>query len=180
MDPIKGIQILGQRLGDQGLRVTAWWAADHLVRIVTGAPIRRVSQITPSVYIGGQYRGRGWRRMASWGITAVVNLRTEYDDRVRGIAPPCYLHLPTLDDHPPTLDDLRTGVDFIAAEVARGGAVYIHCGSGVGRAPTLAACYLLQTGLTPQEAWALIRRHRPFIRPNQEQREQVERFAAEP
>ncbi len=168
-----------QRLVEQGLRVTFWWAADHLVRIVTGAPIRRLSQLTPNLYIGGQYRVRGWRRLASWGITAVINLRTEYDDRAKGIAPPRYLALPAPDDHAPALDQLRSGVAFIAEEVGRGGAVYVHCGSGVGRAPTLAACYLVQTGLTPPEAWAQIKAHRPFIRPNQEQRDQVDRFAAQ-
>lgn len=168
-----------RRLAEQGLRVTGWWAADHLVRIVTGAPIRRVSQITPHLYIGGQYRGRGWRRLASWGITAVVNLRCEYDDRARGIAPPRYLALPAPDDHAPSLEQLQAGVTFIVEEVARGGAVYVHCGSGVGRAPTLAACYLVQTGRTPQQAWAQIKAHRPFIRPNQEQRDQVDLFAAQ-
>ncbi len=178
VSPIKGIELLGRRLSEQGLRVTFWWAADHVVRIITGAPIRQVSQITPNLFIGGQYRGRGWRRLASWGITAVVNLRVEYDDRAKGIAPPRYLALPAPDDHAPSLDQLRRGVAFIAEEAARGGAVYVHCGSGVGRAPTLAACYLVETGLSPRQAWELIRSHRPFVRPNQEQRDQVERFAS--
>ena len=97
----KGLGILWSRLTQQGLWVTALWAADHIVRIVTGAPIRSVSQITPDLHVGGQYRRRGWPRLAARGVTAVVNLREEFDDAAAGIAPSRYLHLPAVDDTPP-------------------------------------------------------------------------------
>jgi protein tyrosine phosphatase (PTP) superfamily phosphohydrolase (DUF442 family) len=174
---VKNAGILWARFARQGLRVTALWAADHAVRILTGAPIRSVSQITPQLHVGGQYRRRGWPKLAARGITAVVNLRTEFDDAAAGIAPERYLHLPAVDDTPPALEQLRRGADFIAEEIARGGAVYVHCGAGVGRAPTLAAAYLVSTGLTPAEAWARIRAVRPFIRIKPAQAAQIERFA---
>jgi protein tyrosine phosphatase (PTP) superfamily phosphohydrolase (DUF442 family) len=179
MKPVKGLRILWQRLTRQGLAVTGWWAADHAVRIVTGAPIRRVSQISPQLHVGGQYRRRGWPRLQARGITAVVNMRIEFDDNDAGIAPPRYLHLPVVDDQAPTVEQLRTGADFIAEEIARGGAVYVHCGSGIGRAATMAAAYLISTGLSADEAWASIRAARPFIRPTPPQIEQIERFAAQ-
>jgi predicted protein tyrosine phosphatase len=157
--------------------VTFSWAADHIVRIITGAPRRSVSQITPQLHVGGQYRQRGRQRLAARGITAVVNLRIEFDDEAAGIAPQRYLHLPTVDDAPPSLEHLRAGVAFITEEIERGGGVYIHCGSGVGRAPTMAAAYLVSTGLRPDEAWAKIRAVRPFIRPKSGQISQVARFA---
>ncbi len=172
----KKLGILWGRLTEQGIRVTAIWAADHLVRIITGAPIRRVSQITPELHVGGQYRQRGWRRLRQRGITAVVNLRAEFDDEAAGIAPERYLHLPTADDYPPSLDELRRGVDFIRAEIRRGGAVYIHCGAGVGRAPTLVAAYLVTEGLSADEAWDTIREARPFVRPKPAQVAQIKRF----
>ncbi|TET54671.1 MAG: protein phosphatase [Anaerolineales bacterium] len=174
----RGLNILWNRLTKQGLRVTLLWAADHAVRIVTGAPIRRVSQITPQLHVGGQHRKRGLPKLAARGITAVVNLRTEFDDAAAGIALPRYLFLPTVDDEPPTLDQLRQGVAFIADEIERGGSVYVHCGAGVGRAPLVAAAYLVSTGQAPDEAWDRIRRVRPFIRPRPAQIEQVRRFAA--
>jgi protein tyrosine phosphatase (PTP) superfamily phosphohydrolase (DUF442 family) len=173
----KGIHILWSRLTRQGLRVTALWAADHAVRIITGAPIRRVSQITPQLHVGGQYRRPGWPRLAARGITAVVNVRVEFDDNDAGIAPPRYLHLPTVDDEPPTLEQLHAGVDFIADEIGQGGGIYVHCGAGVGRAATVAAAYLVSTGLAPAQAWARIREVRPFVRPKPVQVAQVERFA---
>lgn len=174
---VKNVGIMWSRLTRQGLAVTVSWATDHLVRVITGAPIRRVSQITPHLHVGGQYRRRGWRLLEKRGIAAVVNLRTEFDDKAAGIAPDRYLYLPAIDDTPPTLEQLGEGVAFIAEEVAQGRGVYIHCGAGVGRAPTMAAAYLVSTGLAPDEAWARIRSVRPFIRVKPGQIEQIEHFA---
>lgn len=175
----KGPAILWERLTRQGVWVTVLWAADHATRILTGAPLRRVSQITANMHVGGQYRRRGWSRMEARGVTAVINMRTEFDDKQVGIAPERYLHLPTVDDHAPSLGQLAEGTAFIASEIGRDGQVYIHCGSGVGRAPTMAAAYLISTGLPTHEAWAMIRRVRPFIRPTAAQVEQLDRFAAQ-
>jgi protein tyrosine phosphatase (PTP) superfamily phosphohydrolase (DUF442 family) len=179
MKVLKPFSLLWGRLTGQGLRVTLWWAADHVARIVSGAPLRRVSQITPGLHVGGQYRRWGWPRLARRGITAVVNMRVEFDDRAAGIAPGRYLHLPTVDDTAPSLADLRAGAEFVAREVAQGGCVYVHCGSGVGRAAAMAAAYLISTGLTEEEAWARIRQARPFIRPTAVQVAQIRRFAAD-
>lgn len=179
MNPFQGLGILWQRLTRQGPGVTLLWAADHTVRLVTGVPIRRVSQITPYLHVGGQYRRRGWSRLVSRGVAAVVNMRLEFDDNGAGIAPPRYLYLPTVDDAAPALEQLRRGVAFISEGIAGGQGVYVHCGSGVGRAPTMAAAYLVSTGLTPEQAWARIRDARPFIRPTAAQVEQIRQFAAQ-
>lgn len=179
MKLLRGLGILWRRLTEQGFRVTAWWAADHAVRIISGAPLRRASEITPQLHVGGQYRRRGWRRMQARGITSVVNMRTEFDDLATGIAPARYLHLRVVDDQAPTLEQLHQGCAFTAEEVAQKGVVYVHCGSGIGRAATMAAAYLISTGETEESAWALIRKARPFIRPTPPQLEQIGRFAAE-
>ncbi len=174
------IGILWGRLTGQGVRVTALWALDHLVRIITGAPIRGVSEITPQLHVGGQYRRRGWGRLRDRGVTAVVNMRSEFDDEPAGLVPGRYLYLPTFDDYAPSLEDLCRGVEFIRREIERGGSVYIHCGAGVGRAPTMAAAYLVSTGLSPEEAWARIRKVRPFVRPKPAQVAQIRGFAEGP
>ena len=173
----KALRILRRRLKQQGLRVTTLWAADHLTRMVTGANLRCVSQITPQIHVGGQYRRRGWPRMAARGITAVVNMRIEWDDNDAGIAPERYLFLPTVDDDAPTLEHLAQGVQFIAEEIERGGGAYIHCGAGVGRAATMATAYFVHEGESPAEAWDRVRQVRPFIKPTAVQMEQIERFA---
>jgi hypothetical protein len=177
----KAVRILTGRIRDQGLRVTFLWALDHAVRILGGAPVRALSQITPQIHLGGQHNRRGWRTLAARGVTAVVNMRVEYDDREAGIAPaPAhYLYLPTVDETAPSLEHLKQGVAFMAAEIAEGGVVYVHCGSGIGRAATLVAAYLVRQGASPEGAWARIQAVRPFVRPESVQVEQLARFAAE-
>ena len=41
--------------------------------------------------------------------------------------------------------------------------VYVHCQSGVGRAPTMAAAFLLAQGLGLEESLTLLQRARPFV-----------------
>jgi protein tyrosine phosphatase (PTP) superfamily phosphohydrolase (DUF442 family) len=177
---LRGLVILWQRLTRQGLGTTFWWAADHLIRIIAGVNIHALSRITPWLHVGGQYRRRGIPRMKRRGITAVVNMRDEFDDQAAGSAFPHYLHLPTVDDQAPTLEHLRLGAAFIAQEIEHGGQVYVHCGSGIGRAATMAAAYLVATGFSTEEAWSQIREARPFIRPTPVQVERLQEFAAAP
>jgi hypothetical protein len=174
----KAVRILSGRIRDQGLRTTFLWALDHAIRIVGGAPIRGLSQITPQIHLGGQHNRRGWRTLRARGVTAVVNMRVEFDDRAAGIALSHYLHLPTVDETPPSLEHLEQGVAFMAHEIAGGGVVYVHCASGIGRAATLVAAYFVRQGASPEQAWARIQAARPFVRPEPNQIDQLVRFAS--
>lgn len=174
----KALRLLVFRLREQGLRATGMWFLNLFSRVILDRPLRRLCEITPQIFVGGQFGVRGRRVLDAWGITAVVNMRSEFDDRAAGLAPQRYLHLPTDDDTAPTLEHLLQGVTFIREELAAGGKVYIHCASGVGRAPTMAAAYLVSTGLSIEEAWEVLRRARPFIRPTAVQRAQLRTFAA--
>jgi predicted protein tyrosine phosphatase len=146
---------------------------DFAMRALTGAPMVRFSQITSQIIVAGQYQKRGWKVLAQRGVTASINMRSEFDDEAAGIAPSRHLRLAVEDNTPPTLDQLRRGVDFIKEEIEHGGKVYIHCAAGIGRAPTMAAAYLVSAGLTPTQAWARIKGVRPFIRPTPGQEEQI-------
>lgn len=161
----------------RGLRYAALWTADLVVRLTAGASPLRFSKITDELHVGGQYLRRGWALLEERGITAVVNMRKEFDDRAEGIAPGRYLHLPTIDNTAPTLEHLRKGVEFIRRELQEGGRVYIHCEAGVGRAPTMAAAYLTAEGWRPAAAWEHLRSRRPFVRPTLPQIEQIVVFA---
>lgn len=171
------IKRLFQQLRNQGPGVFALAAIDKFGRKLTGRPMMRFSQITPHLILGGQPARRRLPRLSALGVTGVINMRQEYDyvDDV-GHTPLHYLHLPTIDNTAPTIDDLRKGVQFMRTEIASGGKVYIHCWEGLGRGPTMAAAYLVSTGLVPQVAWAKIRRVRPFIRPTADQFAQIEAF----
>ncbi len=168
---------LYRQLRQQGLYYTLVEGVDQIARQITGAPTRRLSEVTPNLAVGGQHSRRGLSRLRERGYTAVVNMRRESDDQAKGIALDRYLYLPTIDNTPPTLVHLADGARFIGDEIARGGKVYVHCWEGVGRAPTMAAAYLVSTGLTTAEAWKQIRAVRPFIRPTPFQVAQLEAFA---
>ena len=175
---IKGLRIVADRLRRQGLRTTLIWVYGRGLPKLTGIPLVRFSQITPQVFVGGQFGQRGKRKLERLGVTGAVNLRVEFDDAAHGLAFQHYCHLPTIDDDAPTLDHLAAGVAFIRRVIDAGGKVYIHCAGGVGRAPTMAAAYFIAQGMTRDEALALIRRTRPFIRIMPPQMAQLERFEA--
>ncbi len=174
---IKALYILYCRFREDGWRITYLWFWDKIMLNIHGVSPEPLSQITPLLYVGGQQRKHGLARLDARGIQAVVNLRGEADDAARGVAPEHYLWLPTTDDAPPTVEELARAVAFIAAQIAAGRGVYIHCAAGVGRAPTTAAAYLVSTGVSPEEAWDTVRQGRPFIRPTPPQTEIVSDFA---
>lgn len=159
----KGWAILVHRLRTQGLRTTLLWVYARGVPRLTGIPLLRYSEVTPQLYVGPQYGRRGRHHLERAGITAGVNLRAEFDDAAHGLALAEYCHLPTVDDDAISAQDVARGVAFVREQIAAGRKVYIHCAGGVGRAPTLAAAYLISTGMTLDEALATIRQARPFI-----------------
>lgn len=174
----KGFRILYRRLRDQGLRTTLVWVYGRGVSKLTGVPLLQYSRVTPQLYVGPQFNARGKRHLEAHGISASVNLRIEYDDAAHGLALAHYLYLPVVDDAAPTIEQFERGAAFIRAQIAAGRSVYIHCAGGVGRAPTVAAAYLLSTGKTLDEALAAIRRVRPFITITPPQMEQLRTYAA--
>jgi hypothetical protein len=88
------------------------------------------------------------------GIRAVVDLRAEAVDdaellRASGIE---LLHLPTPDLAPADHEHLEAGVEFVSDRLERGENVLIHCQHGIGRAPLLALCVLIDMGWRPLDA----------------------------
>jgi dual specificity MAP kinase phosphatase len=175
----KGWSILTRRLREQGVWVTLQWAWGRGLSYVTGVPVLRYSRITPQLYVGPQFNAAGKRALEREGITAVVNLRTEFDDAAHGLAFPRYCYLPTVDDDSPSPEHFQRGVDFIQAQIAAGGKVYIHCKAGVGRAPTLAAAYLVAQGDSLDAAIARIKQARPFITITPAQMAALQAYAGE-
>lgn len=174
----KGWQVLVRRLRTQGLRTTLLWMVGRGIPYVTGVPNLRFSQVRPNLYVGPQFGASGMRFLQSQGIDACVNMRIERDDAAYGLALPRYLHLPTIDDDAPSVEHLDRGVEFIREVITDGGKVYIHCGAGVGRAPSMAAAYLIAEGHSLEEALAEIRAVRPFITITAPQMRQLQAYEA--
>jgi len=174
----RGVSRFLHRLRTQGLRLTLTWLYGRGTPIITGIPIMKYSRITPEIYVGPQYREVGKRRLEQLGITGSVNLRSEFDDRIHGLALQEYCYIPIINDHAPTLEQLNQGIAFVRRIIAERGKVYIHCRSGLGRAPTMAAAYFISQGFTISEAVRLIQQVRPFIEIKPTQMEQLKHFEA--
>jgi len=142
---------------------------DNIHRYLFGIPILKRSQITANLFLGSQYNLIGLQKLKALGITAIVNMRMHsvYSEAQHsGIK---YLHLPTIDNTPPELEDLKKGADFADNEIKNGGKAYIHCRQGLGRGPTMTIAYLLKIGTTFDDAFKLVKKVRPFIDPRPEQ-----------
>jgi hypothetical protein len=131
-----------------------WWRGGD-------APTR----VAPGLFVGGRIAGA-----LPAGVTHVVDLVAEYPE-ARGIRLlPGYRSLPILDGgFPPHLDEALALVAELAT--ARGG-VLIHCDSGRGRAPTLAAAVLIARGEAHDVDAAIdqVRRARPVAHPTRSDR----------
>lgn len=95
------------------------------------------------------------------------------------VQPPAYLSLPVWDTHCPSHNQLDAGVIWAESQVAAGRTVLVHCAHGHGRSAAMLAAILIARGTvrTPEEAEALMRKHRPRVRLNTRQRRGVEVWA---
>lgn len=159
----KPFRIVTHRLRTQGVKRTLMWLWGRGLPRLTGRLVLDHSQITPQLYVGPQHGKIGKRQLEAAEINGCVNMRVEFDDAAYGLELAEYCYLPTVDETPPALDDLRKGAAFMTRVIDAGGKVYVHCAGGVGRAPTMAAAYLITQGMSLDDAIALIQRGRPYV-----------------
>lgn len=69
-------------------------------------------------------------------------------------------HLPIVDGRTPNAEELAHVLSWIDEQLNTGSKVLVHCVGGLGRAGTLAACYLRTRGISPGEAIATVRQVR--------------------
>ena len=158
---------MAKKAGSIWLRVIIFvqkvWDQTH--RMVVGIPTLKRSQITANLFLGGQYNLVGLQRLKKMGITAIINMRIHSIYQEAQYAGFHYLHLPTVDNTAPKMEDLIKGADFARTEINNGGKVYIHCRQGLGRGPSMAIAYLLKMGATLEDALATVKKVRTFIHP---------------
>ena len=115
---------------------------------------------------GGIWNARNMGELAQAGVTHVLNMQVEFDDRP--LAEPLGIRVlwnPTDDDFlpkPPEL--LKRGVDFALAALDEPEArVYIHCAAGVHRAPMMTLAVLCKLDWDIEQAMVLIETRRPVV-----------------
>jgi protein-tyrosine phosphatase len=126
-----------------------------------------MSWITERVALGGGiWNARNMEELAQAGVTHVLNMQLEFDDRP--LAEPHGIRVlwnPTDDDFlPKSAELLKRGVDF-ALEALRDpeARVYIHCAAGVHRAPMMTLAVLCAMQWELRAAMARIEVRRPVV-----------------
>ncbi len=115
---------------------------------------------------GGIWNARNMEAVALAGVTHVVNMQIEFDDRP--LAEPHGIRVlwnPTDDDFlpkPPEL--LKRGVDFALKAMSEPKArIYVHCAAGVHRAAMMTLAILCAMEWEVDAAMVLIETRRPVV-----------------
>lgn len=136
-----------------------------------------LSPVAPLLFVGGQFEPGRWPAIHALGVRAVLSLQAEHADRFAGPAPERALRLHVADFTPPSFAQLDAGVRFIAESHAAELAVLVHCHAGVGRAPLMAAAYMMaRERVSHREALVRIRAARPIIGPNGAQLQRLREY----
>ena len=140
-------------------------------------------------------RGEDWLEdeVAGWkdaGVDVVVSLLTREEDSELGLVDEreqvqqhglTFISFPIADYSVPTsTPELRQVVATLEQSLKQGNSVGIHCRPGIGRSSVLAACVLVTSGESPDNAFQQISsaRGRP-VPDTSEQRNWVTAFASE-
>jgi hypothetical protein len=129
------------------------------------------SEVTPQLAVGGAFRKRQIKHLKLRGVTAVVDCRLEASDDVHALAEADidFLHLPTLDRHGFTYEQMERGVEWVIDHLAKRGRAFLHCEHGVGRGPLMTCAVLVAQGYTAPDALRMVRAARWQALPNDRQ-----------
>jgi len=127
--------------------------------------------ITGRIYFGG----------AEEALVAVKNGQVVIDVRVKGLEQTptyAYKHCPIVDESSQIAESIKTGVSQILQEYAHGENIYVHCGSGNGRASIMATAILLDLGKaeTIDEAECIVKQINPTAKLRPAMREALEQL----
>jgi protein tyrosine/serine phosphatase len=135
-------------------------------------------RLDDKVWRGKAPTTEGYRNLAAYGVTTIVDLRAESDitDRselfeelgIEGIS------LPIRDGQSPSEEQVQRFLDIVGDS---GGVVFVHCGAGVGRTGVMAAAYLVATGQA--DGWSAMQRNLAVGPPSLEQLAFAARLDAE-
>lgn len=115
---------------------------------------------------GGIWNEENMEALVQHGVTHIIDMQIEFDDRPLAERYPVeVLFNPTDDDFLPKPPELfQAGVDFaLQALEEPQGRIYIHCAAGVHRAPMMTLAILRVLGWSLQDAKALIQERRYVV-----------------
>ena len=115
---------------------------------------------------GGIWNDENMEELVRHGVTHIIDMQIEFDDRPLAEPYPVeVLFNPTDDDFLPKPPELfQAGVDFaLEALDELQNRIYIHCAAGVHRAPMMTLAILRVLGWSLQDAKALIQERRYVV-----------------
>ena len=139
-----------------------------------------LSWITEQIAVGGGiWNEEKMLEIVRAGVTHIVNMQIEFDDRP--LAEPYGIKVlwnPMDDDFQPKPPEaLKRGVDFVQQALKhKNNKVFIHCAAGVHRAPMQTLAVLRSLGWTLEHAQRVIQAERPVVDFANVYVESVERF----
>jgi len=122
-------------------------------------------QIIPGLWLGGFYTAADDAALQQMGVTHILScIDTEH--RFPGRYTYCTFPMDDNASFDPT-PYFRDTIRFIDNALTSGGTVFVHCGAGMSRAPTVVAAFLMKTfGLSSIQSLDLVKRVRPCVYPN--------------
>jgi protein-tyrosine phosphatase len=137
-------------------------------------PIPDSYWVVPGKLLAGEYPGSiidseapgKVRSFVEMGITLFIDLTESRELKPYAHLLPetaCHVRKAIRDVSIPTPELMREIQQVIAAALAAGHVVYVHCYGGIGRTGTVVGCYLVEQGMSGEEALSTIRRWRTSI-----------------
>ncbi len=149
----------GWRIALLGPFLAAFWIGWGLRNLFRSTP--RYHLVSPGLWVGARIDAAE----LPTGVKTVVDLTSELWEPAGIRRLPGYRSFPVLDGSYP--HDEEAFLELLAELADTPGGVYIHCESGKGRAPTMAALLLLARGVvdSPEAALELVQKRRPTASP---------------
>ena len=145
---------------------------DEETRARIRAVARRVDRVNGWLHIGGALPPEDYDKLASAGVTHVVDLRRDEENigDVSGLAELGIqrFQVPVRNQAAPVFEQLVEITQWFAGS-DESASLYVHCGGGFGRAAAMTVALLVHGGTSADDAIEEVRATRPEIRLNEEQ-----------
>jgi protein-tyrosine phosphatase len=128
-----------------------------------------ITWVTDRIAVGGGiWNDQNMAELVRMGVTHIINMQVEFDDRpLAEPYPVTVFHNPTDDDFQPKPPELfQPAVDFALHAINHAGSenrVFIHCAAGVHRAPMMSLAILRVLGWPLEDAMELIQKRRYVV-----------------
>ena len=132
--------------------------------------LQLLHEIMPRLWCGGWAAlNNDCQELRSRGVTHVVSVVSADQRRLPPFVKGHYYA--RVDDRAEAAKEIAAHfapiADFIEAARSSGGTVFVHCGAGISRAPTVTTAYMMRKlGLPAADALKMVRAARPCVRPN--------------